>query len=135
MKVATDTELQSSARRYVQLSKHGFVALAVVSELVVAVWRGHNVSDAVIGGDSAHLPGHLPRAGAVVDVGKNMAVDVEHSCVGTNSVSMQEGSVLPGVPWDCLEQNLCRCSSATLALELVQNIEQANPSAATDETL
>src|ERR1017187_3615158 len=66
MEIAADTEFQSSARCFVQLAKHVLIALAVEPKLVVAVWRGNNVLDTVISGDSAHLLGHLPGAGAVV---------------------------------------------------------------------
>jgi hypothetical protein len=43
------------------------------------VRSGYRVRDAVGCGHAAHLDGRFPGLGTVVDLGQNMAVDVNHS--------------------------------------------------------
>src|SRR6516162_729118 len=61
-----------------ELSEHRRVAIAIIIELVVAMWRGDDVRSAILHGNLAHLRGHFPRLGAVIDAGQNVAVNVNH---------------------------------------------------------
>jgi hypothetical protein len=61
-----------------ELGEHFRVAVAIVAELVIAMWRGNNVRGAVLHRNLAHLRGHFPRLGTVIDAGKDVAVNVNH---------------------------------------------------------
>jgi hypothetical protein len=52
--------------------------LPVIGKLMVGVRRRYHVFNAVFRGHLAHLNGHFPGPSAVVNLGKNMAVNVDH---------------------------------------------------------
>jgi hypothetical protein len=61
--------------------------LAVVTIAVVGVRRGDDMLDAVRGRHAAHLLGYVPGFRAVVNFGKDVAVNVDHDgLLGCNPI-------------------------------------------------
>src|SRR6516162_4064152 len=59
MKVASETEFYS-ATDILQLTKHSFVARAIVKESLVGMRRGHDVANSVFGRHPAHFGRNFP---------------------------------------------------------------------------
>lgn len=80
VEVEVGTEAEGDAvghvcgKSFADLLKEGFVAVAVVGEVLVGVGGGDNVSDAVVGCHFDHGEGGGEVGGAVVDTGKEMMV-------------------------------------------------------------
>src|SRR5664280_673913 len=83
MQVTAQAEGEFALRGVAELTQHFGVAVTVVSELVVAMGRRHDVRDAVEDGHTTHLRGQLPGLRTIVNAGKDVAVDVNHVSVQT----------------------------------------------------
>ena len=46
--------------------------------MLVGVRRGYDVIDAILAGEPTHFQRHFPRLGTIVDLWKNVAVDIDH---------------------------------------------------------
>ena len=78
MEIAAQTKAGRLADALAQIVDHLRQKLAVVTIAVVSVRRGNNMLDAVRNRHAAHLLGDVPGLGAVVDFGKDVAMDVDH---------------------------------------------------------
>jgi hypothetical protein len=63
------------------MCEKAFQVIAVVMIPVVGVGRGYLVRDTVGSGHSAHRDRHVPRLGTVIDLGKDVGMDVNHENV------------------------------------------------------
>ena len=78
MEVTTQTQTGSLANALPEIVEHPRQEFAVVTIAVVGVRRGDNMLDAVRNRHAAHFLGHVPRLRAVVHLGEDVAVDVDH---------------------------------------------------------
>ena len=67
---------RKSVKRFLRFGDASEMLNAIVGVGVVRVRRADDVRDAIVGGDTQHGARHLPGFGAVIDGGKEMAVDV-----------------------------------------------------------
>src|SRR5664279_6648120 len=78
MEVTTDAEGEMAVSDLAQRRQHVGEVFAIVLKLSVAVRRSHDVRNAIQGCHATHLGRYLPRLGAVIDSGKNVAVNIDH---------------------------------------------------------
>jgi hypothetical protein len=69
----------------------------VENKFLIGVRRGHDLGDAVLGSDAAHLLRYLPRARPIIGVGKNVCMNIDHAII-VNS----EGDFQPRAPCSLL---------------------------------
>ena len=79
MEVAAQAEAGSLTNPLPEIVEQPRQELAVVTIAVVGVRRGDNLLDAIRNRHAAHLLGHVPGFGAVVYLGEDVAVDVDHA--------------------------------------------------------
>src|SRR6266851_2914468 len=77
MEVAAEAELHAGTEARAEFGESGFMGGAVVGIALVGVGRGDHVLDAVGLRHAAHFEGNVPGFSAVVDLGKDVGMDVE----------------------------------------------------------
>jgi len=85
MKIAAQSYLQLNRRANFlsKLAQQPRKIPAIVSVTVIGVRGSYRVNDTVGRRHAAHFDGYFPGFGAVVDFGKNVAVDVDHEAFFT----------------------------------------------------
>jgi hypothetical protein len=85
MEIAAQTELQLQPRTdlFPKLIEQPGKVSAIVSVTIVGVGGGDSMGNTVVCGHAAHFDGDIPGLRAVVDLGQNVAVNVDHDVVFT----------------------------------------------------
>src|SRR5579872_6116046 len=78
MKVAAQAEAWGWTDPLAKIVERPGQELAIVTIAVVGVRRGDNMLNAIRSRHAAHLLGYVPRFGAVVHFGEDVAVNVDH---------------------------------------------------------
>ena len=78
MKVATGGQLQPIAQPRLQFGAPLLDEIEVKAEVAIGVRRGHHMRDAFGDGHFGHLHGFVERLRAIIERGKNVAMDIDH---------------------------------------------------------
>src|SRR5258708_31552432 len=78
MKIASQTERQSSGAVLAKFFQMLQQSLAVISKLRISMRSGDRVGDSIGESGVAHLPGNFPGRCAVINRRQNVAVNVDH---------------------------------------------------------
>ena len=78
MKVTTQAESRCRAAERPKVVQQAMQVLPVLVIALIRMGRGHDVLDSIRHRHPAHFVGHVPGLGAIVHVGKNVAMDVNH---------------------------------------------------------
>ncbi len=78
MKVATRGQLEAVAHPRLQFGAPFLDQIEVKVEVAIGVRRGHHMRDAFGDGHFGHLHGFVEGLRAIVERGKNVAMDIDH---------------------------------------------------------
>src|SRR5437879_5111180 len=86
MKIAAEAEGERVPRNFLQLLQGKLKLRTVVMVVIIRVRSADDVSNAIFDSDTAHFFGHFPTLGSVVNVRKNVAVDVNHVVIVSRTI-------------------------------------------------
>lgn len=78
VKITTERKRRSAAYRCTELLQNFLTIVAIVKILVVRVRGGDDVLNSILPSHGAHLDGDVPGFSSIVNVGQNVAVEVDH---------------------------------------------------------